>query len=683
MVWVPLLGAPLLSLMVAPALAAPSSDARLTAVSPSNDSGAPLVAEIPADVAQQIWQVELLRLPPDSLSSWVVDPAPAIRARAADALGRLRVASALPLLTTLAADPDPRVRGAASFALGQTPDSEAAILRRWNTETTPEIRRVLAVALGKQGGPAAVELLMPALDEPLVAPGAAEGLGRLGVRKVQGAAHERVLRTLTLHISPLPVGETRAMAAWAMSRTPWTSGDLATLARMATIIRSDPDPNVRAWVLRAWTGLSTPETRSAVLAAAAVDTAEGVRIAAARAIGKQGMAGADVVLATLLKDVDQGVRLEAIAAVGACPGVSAKGLLMPAFGSSDGLEAAAALKALAEKKDLPKPVAEYLSPAMYLSVRVAAAETLAEAPALIDLALHATESPLRSAAAGHLFERPQTRVAEVLAVLVSSDPVIAQAAADWLQDHPEPSAELPLLKRMQQGDLDAIELRTFISALARVYEAGRIAKPAPEARTILGPLLGMSGLGADAAKVAAVLRLPVASADHPDRRLPVLSEVEDIVSARIYTDAGEIRIALRPDQAPYAVWNFAKLAEEKYYDGVRFHRVVPDFVIQAGDPRGDGWGGPGWEIPDEINRLRYDEGAVGMALSGPDTGGSQWFITLSPQPHLEGTYTIFGHVTYGQRAAEAIQQGSRIDHIEIERVPRLVDDPRSAPPDPQ
>jgi cyclophilin family peptidyl-prolyl cis-trans isomerase len=96
--------------------------------------------------------------------------------------------------------------------------------------------------------------------------------------------------------------------------------------------------------------------------------------------------------------------------------------------------------------------------------------------------------------------------------------------------------------------------------------------------------------------------------------------------------------------------------------------VVPDFVIQTGDPRGDGWGGPGYDIPDEINSLPYTTGAVGMALSGPDTGGSQWFITLSPQPHLDGTYTVFGHVTYGQRSAAGIEIGDTIEHIEIERI---------------
>ncbi len=638
------------------------------ALAGSNASGAPAVTLIPPDVAQDIWQVELLRLPPDALSLWVVDPSPYVRARAAEALGRLRVATAIPQLAVLASDPDVGVRTAAAFALGQTPGADAAIVKRWNTETTPSIRRLLAVALGKQGGPPTVELLLNALDEPGVAPGAAEGLGRLGSRKIEGAAQERVLRSLTLHISPLPVGDTRAYAAWAISRTPWTTGDAATVARMATILRKDPDPHVRAWVLKAWAGLSTPEDRSPVLAGAATDSAPGVRTAAARAIGKQGMAGADVVLGTLLGDTDPGVRLEAIAAVGTCPGVSAAGLLTPIFAGTNGREAAAALKALVAKNDLPKPVKEYLSPAIYMPVRIAAAESLDDVPTLVDLAVHATDAPIRSAATGRLLEREQTRTADVLAVLAGPDPIIAQAAADWLKDHADPSIERPLLDRLKRGDLDPTEIRSFVNALGSVYGAGKIARPAADAKTILAPLLGMSGLGADAVKVAAVLQLPVPTSDHPDRRIPSLGEVENIVSARIYTDAGEIRISLRPDEAPYAVWNFARLAEQGYFDGVVFHRVVPDFVIQAGDPRGDGWGGPGWEIPDEINMLPYDEGAVGMALSGPDTGGSQWFITLSPQPHLEGTYTVFGHVIYGQRAADAVQQGARIDHIEVERL---------------
>ncbi|HEX9670378.1 MAG TPA: peptidylprolyl isomerase, partial [Thermoanaerobaculia bacterium] len=100
-----------------------------------------------------------------------------------------------------------------------------------------------------------------------------------------------------------------------------------------------------------------------------------------------------------------------------------------------------------------------------------------------------------------------------------------------------------------------------------------------------------------------------------------------------------------------------------YFDGLRFHRIVPDFVVQDGDPRGDGSGGPGYSIRDEINRLRYRRGAVGMALSGPDTGGSQWFVTLTPQPHLDGGYTVFGEVVAGMEALDQLLQGDAIERV--------------------
>jgi cyclophilin family peptidyl-prolyl cis-trans isomerase len=139
-------------------------------------------------------------------------------------------------------------------------------------------------------------------------------------------------------------------------------------------------------------------------------------------------------------------------------------------------------------------------------------------------------------------------------------------------------------------------------------------------------------------------------------------------SARVFTTEGELRIELLPEVAPLTVWNFASLAEKGYFDGLVFHRVVPDFVIQTGDPRGDGWGGPGYEIPDELSAEPYATGAVGMALSGPDTGGSQWFVTLSPHPHLDYGYTVFGNLSLGQRAASAISIESRVERVVIERV---------------
>jgi cyclophilin family peptidyl-prolyl cis-trans isomerase len=131
----------------------------------------------------------------------------------------------------------------------------------------------------------------------------------------------------------------------------------------------------------------------------------------------------------------------------------------------------------------------------------------------------------------------------------------------------------------------------------------------------------------------------------------------------IETDHGNLVLALYAADAPLTVQNFLRLVDQRFFDGARWHRVVPDFVIQDGDPRGDGNGGPDWVIRDEINRRRYDRGAVGMALSGPDTGGSQFFICHSPQPHLDGGYTVFGHLVQGGDTLDQIVQGDRIRRI--------------------
>jgi cyclophilin family peptidyl-prolyl cis-trans isomerase len=112
----------------------------------------------------------------------------------------------------------------------------------------------------------------------------------------------------------------------------------------------------------------------------------------------------------------------------------------------------------------------------------------------------------------------------------------------------------------------------------------------------------------------------------------------------VQTSRGEFRIELAVIHAPRTVANFVALAGRGFFDGIAWHRIVPDFVAQVGDPRGDGEGGPGYTIRDELNQRPYLRGAVGMALDWRDTGGSQFFITLSPQPHLDARYTVFGQV---------------------------------------
>ena len=131
------------------------------------------------------------------------------------------------------------------------------------------------------------------------------------------------------------------------------------------------------------------------------------------------------------------------------------------------------------------------------------------------------------------------------------------------------------------------------------------------------------------------------------------------------TNRGTMVADLYDRDAPKTVENFEKLANSGFYDGVKFHRVIPDFVVQGGDPRGDGEGGPGYAIRDEINERPYLRGTVGMALDWKDTGGSQFFITHSPQPHLDAKYTVFGRVISGMDVVDKIEQGDVIRHVRI------------------
>jgi cyclophilin family peptidyl-prolyl cis-trans isomerase/HEAT repeat protein len=145
-----------------------------------------------------------------------------------------------------------------------------------------------------------------------------------------------------------------------------------------------------------------------------------------------------------------------------------------------------------------------------------------------------------------------------------------------------------------------------------------------------------------------------------------LSRKNGSVRAIITTAKGAFTIDLLPEDAPLTVDNFIKLARRGYFNGLAVHRVVPNFVMQDGDPRGDGSGGPGWTIRCEMNMVPYDRGAVGMALSGKDTGGSQWFVTHSRQPHLDGGYTVFGKVNDADmKVVDNIVRGDKIIRIRI------------------
>lgn len=143
---------------------------------------------------------------------------------------------------------------------------------------------------------------------------------------------------------------------------------------------------------------------------------------------------------------------------------------------------------------------------------------------------------------------------------------------------------------------------------------------------------------------------------------------DKVYKVTIETDRGNINLELFPEYAPVTVNNFVSLVQDGFYNGVSFHRVIDNFMIQGGDPTGTGMGGPGYKFQDEFtgNPLIHETGSISMANAGPGTNGSQFFITHCPQPHLNGKHTVFGKVTSGQDVVDSITQGDEMKKVTIE-----------------
>jgi peptidyl-prolyl cis-trans isomerase B (cyclophilin B) len=144
-------------------------------------------------------------------------------------------------------------------------------------------------------------------------------------------------------------------------------------------------------------------------------------------------------------------------------------------------------------------------------------------------------------------------------------------------------------------------------------------------------------------------------------------DVKKDYSVAIETNRGTIELVLNALHAPQTVNNFVFLAQQGFYDGVKFHRVIADFMIQTGDPTGTGRGGPGYRFADECkgNPLKHERGVISMANAGPNTNGSQFFITHVPTPHLNGKHTVFGKVTKGLDVVDAIEQGDVMVSVKV------------------
>lgn len=156
-------------------------------------------------------------------------------------------------------------------------------------------------------------------------------------------------------------------------------------------------------------------------------------------------------------------------------------------------------------------------------------------------------------------------------------------------------------------------------------------------------------------------------ADSYDAPPEMQIDTDRTYAVTLETSKGDIDLELYPEHAPKTVNNFVFLAREGFYDGIVFHRVIDGFMMQGGDPTGTGRGGPGYTFEDETdgNPLTHERGVLSMANAGPDTNGSQFFITYAPQTHLDGRHTVFGKVTGGMDVADSIEQGDTIESATV------------------
>jgi cyclophilin family peptidyl-prolyl cis-trans isomerase len=243
----------------------------------------------------------------------------------------------------------------------------------------------------------------------------------------------------------------------------------------------------------------------------------------------------------------------------------------------------------------------------------------------------------------------------VAAALASSDIAERGTAVDLVAaGDDERRAERLRQAFANSSGVEWIELReTLVEALANDSELLLEASRDPAAAVRVRALAALRRAGHSA---------PTIEPTPPNDPSPFLeSTLPPRPRVELQTSRGVFVIEGLADVAPLHVASLLALVDRGFYDGLTIHRVVPGFVVQGGDPRGDGWGGPEFQLRDEISRVPLERGMVGMAKAGKDTGGSQFFVTLAPTPHLDGNYTVYGRIVQGMEVVDQLEIGDRIE----------------------
>ena len=638
-----------------------------------------------------VFPAEIGRAPDAAVRGLLAEPDAAARTRAALATGRIGDREAVPALAKLLSDP--AAGATAAWALGRIDGGEAALLACLASSCPAAAPSARALGTGTRS-PAALDALAHALGstDASVAGAAATSLGvlaRIGPKGTDEQVATRARPGLARLLASRDAGS-RGGAAYALGRIPPDSAPEALAAVLA-----DPDAEVRALAARAW-GKQRGDPRR--LEPSLRDPDVRVRVEAARALGASAEAQSLVAAAIgpAIKDLRGDVTaarfahplvalFEAAAAVHLDPAA----LPDPASISGPTRASTAAARcadALAYDRIVGRIVrtprcGAGLEPEWRSRMRTGIlaaelAERVPEARAAAAAALRDPDSRVRAQTAG----AAGAALANELRVLLDDrDPyVVADAASSLAKDPSVAKASLAAAEQALQRLIAAKSkgagdpASDALAALAQLLGAAEDKHVAPALVSLLPT--GSPFVHRSIADALRALGAPPPAAPPPSPAIP------DETAAglpggtprprmlRLRTTAGDLTLELRSadGEAPLTSAAIAALAARGFYRSLSWHRVVPDFVVQGGDPRGDGEGGPGWALPDEHSPLPFRRGSVGIATNGPETGGSQIFICHSAQPNLDGRYTVFAELHSGESTLDSLQVGDEILTASVE-----------------